>query len=367
VGLNIAGILYYKYLEFFWHYLDMGTTSVFGVSIGNPLSVALPIGISFFTFQAISYLVDVYRGTATPARNYFSFAVYHTLFPQLVAGPIVRFREIGEDLYQRTLGLPQVTEGAYRFCLGLGKKIILADNLGLVADQLIQLPGNELTAGHAWLGIVCYTFQIYYDFSGYTDMAIGLGTMLGFTFPENFDQPYRASNITEFWRRWHMTLTRWFRDYLYIPMGGNRHGPVRTYVNLFTVFLLCGLWHGAGANFLIWGAYHGFFLVVERIADQRFHFRPRGLIGTMATLVVVMVGWVFFRIESLPAALDFIRTMFGFGRAEVFYFPVRYFLANDTLFYLAVATACAFVPAKGGYLRLATARKVLVRSLLPGS
>jgi alginate O-acetyltransferase complex protein AlgI len=343
VVLNFAGLIYYKYTPFVWSSFD-SLINPFGITIGPSPSVLLPIGISFFTFQAVSYIVDVYRNEAPPAASYGYFAVYHTLFPQLIAGPIVRYREIRTSLYARSMDFPRMSEGAYRFCLGLGKKIILADNLGLVADQIIKLPLNELSFGHAWLAIACYTLQIYYDFSGYSDMAIGLGKLLGFDFPENFDQPYRAASVTEFWRRWHMTLTRWFRDYLYIPLGGNRRGPVRTYLNLVIVFALCGLWHGAGVNFLIWGIYHGFLLVVERVADRRFGLRPTGIPGTIVTLILVMIGWVFFRIEHLHAALGYLQAMFGFGLVERNFFPVSYFLAPDVIFYLVVGFIFALAP-----------------------
>src|SRR6185437_3614452 len=194
--------------------------------------------------------------------------------PQLIAGPIVRYIEVEDDLYRRRSSFSDLADGMFRFCVGLAKKIVLADQMGVIADRIFELPGNELSTAVAWTGVVCYTLQIYYDFSGYSDMAIGLGRLLGFDFPENFNQPYRSASITEFWRRWHMTLSRWFRDYVYIPLGGNRRGPARTYVNLWIVFALCGLWHGAGLNFLVWGLYHGFLLVAERLADRHLGYRP---------------------------------------------------------------------------------------------
>jgi len=344
VALNLIGLIYYKYAGFLWELFSHALYGAAGVSIGPPPAIALPIGISFFTFQAISYLVDVYRQECPMAPSCRKFAVYHTLFPQLIAGPIIRYREIREQLEQRSLSLASASEGAYRFCVGFGKKVILADNLGAVADQIINLPHAELTCAHAWLGIVCYTLQIYYDFSGYSDMAIGLGRLLGLSFPENFDQPYRAANITEFWRRWHMTLTRWFRDYLYIPMGGNRRGPVRTYFNLMVVFSLCGLWHGAGLSFLTWGLYHGILLVAERIANHRFGWRPKGPVGVTTTIVLVMVGWVFFRIEQFDAAIAYIKTMFWVRSDGNLYFPIEHFIPGDVAFYLAAGIALALIP-----------------------
>jgi alginate O-acetyltransferase complex protein AlgI len=364
VALNLAGLIYYKYTPLLWDAVNHVTVWSFGFSIGARPEISLPVGISFFTFQTISYIVDVYRHDAPPALSYGHFAVYHTLFPQLVAGPIVRYREVIDRLNKRDVDLVRLSDGAYRFCLGLGKKIILADNLGRVADQLIKLPHNELTAGHAWLGIACYTLQIYYDFSGYSDMAIGLGKMLGFDFPENFDQPYRAQSVTEFWRRWHMTLTRWFRDYLYIPMGGNRRGSARTYFNLTVVFALCGLWHGASSNFLIWGLYHGVLLVSERVADRQFGLRPRGPFGVVLTLVLVMTGWVFFRIEHLGPAVGYLRAMFGFGTADTVFFPLRYFMAPDIVAYLAAGVLFALAPAEKLYWRLEHQRPLLLAGQL---
>jgi alginate O-acetyltransferase complex protein AlgI len=342
--LNLAALVYYKYVDFLWLMTDRVLTALAGLSIGPAPEIALPIGISFFTFQAVSYLMDVYSQDTIVAPSYKEFAVYHTLFPQLIAGPIVRYREIREPLERQKVTLFGASEGAYRFCLGFGKKVILADNLGAVADQIIKLPHGELSCGHAWLGMICYALQIYYDFSGYSDMAIGLGRLLGLPFPENFDQPYRSASITEFWRRWHMTLTRWFRDYLYIPLGGNRRGSLRTYINLMTVFCFCGLWHGAGLNFLVWGLYHGMLLVMERIANQRFGWRPSGPVGVAVTLLLVIVGWVFFRIDDFDTATTYVKTMFLGGSVETVYFPVNHYLTGDVVFYLTAGIALALVP-----------------------
>jgi alginate O-acetyltransferase complex protein AlgI len=337
VAVNLAALVYYKYAVFL-----LG----FAVPLLGPVpDIVLPIGISFFTFQAISYLVDIYRGEVSPACSYSEFATYHMLFPQLIAGPIVRYVEVREALASRNVDLAQITQGAYRFCLGFGKKIIIADNVGRVTDQIMQLPSSELTASHAWLGIVCYTLQIYYDFSGYSDMAIGLGNLMGFRFPENFDQPYRSHSITEFWRRWHMTLSRWFRDYVYVPLGGNRRGPLRTYINLCIVFALCGFWHGASMNFLVWGLYHGFWMLIERILDRHLGWRPQGVIAVASTLIIVVIGWVFFRIEDLGRSVDYLQAMFLLSTAETSYLPVRHFLTPDILFYLILGYAFALLPA----------------------
>ncbi len=313
IVLNLLGLAYYKYGTFTW---TLGGDLLAWLGL-PPLPAAphipLPVGISFFTFQAVSYLIDVYRREIEPASGYGEFATYHALFPQLVAGPIVRYVEIQSEMQERRVDRDAMTEGAYRFCLGLGKKILIADNLATVADAMFALPPGQLGTGQAWLGILCYTLQIYFDFSGYSDMAIGLGRLLGFHFPENFDQPYRSANITEFWRRWHMTLSRWFRDYLYIPLGGNRRGSLHTFANLWMVFFLCGLWHGAGLTFVIWGIYHGMLLIIERFASTTFGWRPSGLPGVVVSFVLVMIGWVFFRAPTLDVAWHYLGALFHVG------------------------------------------------------
>jgi alginate O-acetyltransferase complex protein AlgI len=344
ISINLAGLAYFKYADFLWRLTDHMLHAMASITIGSAPGIQLPIGISFFTFQAISYLVDVYRREVPPAATYHGFAVYHTLFPQLVAGPIVRYREVRRDLERPQIDLAAMTEGAYRFCLGFGKKMILADNLGRVTDHILNLSAPQITFGHAWLAMICYSLQIYYDFSGYSDMAIGLGRLLGLGFPENFNQPYRSANITEFWRRWHMTLTRWFRDYVYIPLGGNRRGPWRTYRNLWTVFFLCGLWHGAGINFVFWGLYHGGLLVVERFLHQHFRWRASGIPGVALCFALVTIGWVPFRIDDPGAAITLLRTMFLGGSAGPVDYPLSYYLSRDVVFYLAVALTFAFIP-----------------------
>ncbi len=265
ITVNLALIVYYKYGNFFWKELAESLSGI-GFSLDGPaMSIALPIGISFFTFQATSYLIDVYRRTIKPADTLIGFGMYLANFPQLIAGPIVRYADVADRIRHRPITLEGFTGGINRFCVGIGKKVLLADPTGEIADLVFALPSDELTTPLAWLGVTAYTFQIYFDFSGYSDMAIGLGLMMGFTFPENFDQPYRSRSITEFWRRWHMTLSSWFRDYLYIPLGGNRSGRARTYFNLFMVFFFCGLWHGAAYTFVVWGMFHGILLTFERV------------------------------------------------------------------------------------------------------
>ena len=270
-----------------------------------PLSlpgIALPIGISFFTFQALSYVIDVYRREVPVQRNPFDLGLYIALFPQLIAGPIVRYHDVARQLVERVVTRQGFAYGVERFVVGLGKKVLIANTLAVQADLIFAIPADQLTAPVAWFGLVCYTLQIYFDFSGYSDMAIGLGYMFGFRFLENFSHPYVAQSITEFWRRWHISLSTWFRDYLYVPLGGNRGSALRTYRNLVLVFFLCGLWHGASWSFVVWGLLHGFLLVIERMGLGRLMARwPRALRHAW-TLFFVMIAWVFFRADSLPQA-----------------------------------------------------------------
>lgn len=338
IAINLLPLFYYKYLGF-----TASTLAATGMPINMDLfqGIALPIGISFFTFQAISYLVDVYSRTVSPARTTLEFGMYHTLYPQLVAGPIVRYSEIQKEINSRHFVLENFTDGARRFCLGLGKKVLLADSLAVVVDHVFGLPGNELTAPVCWFAIACFSLQIYLDFSAYSDMAIGLGRMLGFTFPENFAQPYRASSVTDFWRRWHMTLTRFFRDYVYVPLGGNRMGQWRTNRNLFAVFVLCGLWHGASLTFLVWGLYHGLLLSVERLLRSVAGIYPAGFVGTVTTVFLVTLGWIPFRSPDLEYAWRFTRAVLGFGQSEFAYYPLSYYVtpANLTVFMLGMIVA----------------------------
>jgi len=301
-------------------------------------SVRLPIGISFFTFQAMSYLIDVRRGAVAAQKNPIDLALYISLFPQLIAGPIVRYSDIQEQIGRRTIDVAGIALGIRRFVLGLGKKMLIANPLAEIADAVFAIPGESLPTSVAWLGIACYTAQIYFDFSGYSDMAIGLGRMLGFRFLENFSHPYVARSITEFWRRWHISLSTWFRDYLYIPLGGNRASSGRTLLNLVIVFALCGLWHGASFSFLVWGLYHGLFLVIERVRLRSWLERHNVVLRHAYVLLTVMVGWVFFRAETLSKALAYLATMFGLGGAG----SERYHLALY-LNPLVVTALCAAV------------------------
>lgn len=274
--------------------------------------ITLPLGISFYTFQSMSYTIDVYRRHAEPVRNFVDFACYVALFPQLVAGPIVRFREIADQLAERGHSIAKFARGVAFFAFGMAKKILIANPCGKIADVCFE--AGSLTVVDAWYGIVAYSFQIYFDFSAYSDMAIGLGLMLGFAFPKNFDSPYLSQSITEFWRRWHLSLSSFLRDYLYIPLGGNRKGEVRTYVNLMTVMLLGGLWHGALWNFVIWGGIHGVMLALERrLEKDSFYRRLPAPVKIVLTFLIVTIAWVFFRAPTLGEAFDYLRAMFGIG------------------------------------------------------
>ena len=337
VGLNLVLLGFFKYAGFLVDNLNqvLALVGLPGVALGP---VHLPIGISFFTFQAISYLMDVHRGTVRAQRNPLDLGLYIALFPQLIAGPIVRYHDIAAEIVRRRVTSADFAAGAERFLYGLAKKVLLANPLGLVADKIFALPAAELSPSLCWLGALCYTFQIYYDFSGYSDMAIGLGRMFGFHFLENFNYPYIARSIREFWRRWHISLSTWFRDYLYIPLGGNRHGAVRTGANLLLVFLLCGLWHGASWTFLIWGVYHGFFLVLERVpAVRRLLDRLPAPLQHAYVLLVVLVGWVFFRADTFAHALAYLQAMVDFSREPLF--NSQLFLALNNEFSLTLGAA----------------------------
>jgi alginate O-acetyltransferase complex protein AlgI len=281
-----------------------------GLQIDSVLRVTLPLGISFYTFQSMSYGIDVYRGHATAVRSFIDFACFVSMFPQLVAGPIIRFQEVADQLQQRTHTITKFTRGVAFFSVGLAKKVLLANPCGKIAD--LAFDAGSLHALDAWYGVTAYAFQIYFDFSGYSDMAIGLGLMFGFVFAKNFDSPYRSQSITEFWRRWHISLSTWLRDYLYVPLGGNRKGPVRTYINLFIVMLLGGLWHGASWNFFVWGGLHGSLLACERMFGKTAPYgRMPAPLRVALTFVVVLVTWVFFRAPDLPAAGRYLASMTG--------------------------------------------------------
>lgn len=277
-------------------------------------NIALPLGISFFTFQVISYLIDTWRRENEPQKNIIDLGLYIMLFPQLVAGPIVKYHDISRELRQRTTAVSDMTSGIRRFIYGLGKKVLIANQMAYIADEIFLIPGEVLDCKIAWLGIVTYTLQIYFDFSGYSDMAIGLGRMMGFHFKENFDLPYISGSIREFWRRWHISLSTWFKEYLYIPLGGSRYSFGKTCLNIMIVFIITGIWHGAGLNFIIWGMYYGILLILERWKLKNILEKPAMfIVRHVYTLLAVMIGWVFFRSENFPYALNYTAKLFSFS------------------------------------------------------
>lgn len=345
VVFDLGILAVWKYAGFASRQID-AVSDLLGLGDSPVVTLALPIGISFFTFHHLSYVVDVYRGSRAAQRNPLTFVTYIAMFPQLIAGPIVRYHEISEQLGTvPTRRADDFAEGFPRFALGLAKKVVIADTLAPVADAAFaSSAGDGLTTATAWVGVIAYTLQIYFDFSGYSDMAIGLARMFGFRFPENFARPYSASSVTDFWRRWHMSLSRWFRDYVYIPLGGNRGTAAATYRNLLVVFVLTGFWHGANWTFLVWGLFHGAWLVAERITGSGGEKTGvAAALGRVRTLAVVMVGWVFFRAEDMGTALAMLRAMVvptGAGLGDA----VSVALTNRALVVLALAALVVLMP-----------------------
>lgn len=307
VAANLLILGYFKYFNFFIEILRkllQNETIRFA-------EISLPIGISFYTFQALSYVIDVYRNENAAQRNFIHMILYISFFPQLIAGPIVKYHDVEAQMNCRNITVDDFVYAIERFIIGLGKKVILANSFAEIVDQVYQYQPCDISTGLLWFTALLYMFQIYFDFSGYSDMAIGLGKMFGFTFQENFNLPYAAHSIRDFWRKWHISLSSWFREYVYIPLGGNRKGTVRTYLNLSIVFFLTGLWHGAGWTFILWGIYHGFFIILERAFLENWlqqkHWR---LTEQLYTIFVVFIGWIFFRAETLTQALDYIHFLF---------------------------------------------------------
>ena len=326
IGVNIAALATFKYADFAVANLNVMLDAL-GFRALPPPKLHLPLGISFFTFHAISYVVDVFRKQSKALANPLDTALYIVLFPQLIAGPIIRYHYIEEQLRTRSPTLTEVAYGVERFMTGLAKKVLIANVAARCADAVFALQPAQLGFGNAWAGVLAYAVQIYFDFSGYSDMAVGLGSMFGFRFPENFAHPYASRSVTEFWRRWHISLSSWFRDYVYIPLGGNRVGPWRTYANLAAVFLLCGLWHGASWNFVIWGALHGAFLIVERSSLGRLVEAAPFAVRHLYTLGVVCVAWVFFRAPDLTSAGHVLAAMSGARGASPASHPVWLFVS----------------------------------------
>ncbi len=306
--LNISILVIFKYSNFFIDNLNI----LFNSNLSIP-TISLPLGISFFTFQTMSYVIDVYRKDGKVQRNIFDLALYVSLFPQLVAGPIVRYQTVDDQISNRKHSINKFASGVDRFIIGLGKKVIFSNQLGLIADGVFATQISNLSMLEAWLGIMCYTLQIYFDFSGYSDMAIGLGKMFGFDFLENFNYPYISQSISEFWRRWHISLGSWFRDYVYIPLGGNRVSPFKQYRNLFIVWSLTGIWHGANWTFMAWGLYYGILIGLEKAFLDKLLKKLPKVFRHIYLVLLVMIGWVFFRSENIVQASEFIQVLAGMG------------------------------------------------------
>jgi len=341
---NLSMLGFFKYFNFalenYTRFMIMLGASE--ESLGTYPSIVLPLGISFYTFQSLSYTIDVYRGEVKANRNLIDFAAFVTVFPQLVAGPIVRYADVESQFRSKHISLENFTEGVRRFVFGLSKKMLIANPCAAMADLIFGVPAVELSTIWTWAGVLAYTAQIFYDFSGYSDMAIGLGKMLGFDFLENFNYPYVSRSIREFWQRWHISLSTWFRDYLYIPLGGSRHGQWITYRNLLIVFCATGLWHGASWNFVFWGLFHGAFLVLERLGFGRILTRIPSWLSWSYAFVVVCVGWVFFRVDTLSQGFDILSRMFIWSSGEASRSSYLRFFFLEPLYGLVLFLAVAF-------------------------
>lgn len=332
VLINLAVLCFFKYADFLIQVMNQAAGTQLPL-----LNLPLPIGISFYTFQTMSYTIDVYRGKAKVQRNLLDFGVFVTMFPQLIAGPIVRYTDIQDDLREHRGSAQDICYGCLRFITGLAKKVLLANNIGALWEEVSAMAPGDLSVLLSWTGILAFAFQIYFDFSGYSDMAIGLGAIMGFRFPENFRYPYIAASITEFWRRWHITLGQWFRDYVYIPLGGNRKGLGRQILNILIVWLLTGIWHGAGWNFLIWGLWLAFFMILEKIGfGELLGYLPR-IFGWLYMAVVVLCGWVLFAVEDVGSAVAYLGAMFGVNGAGWYDSNALFLVREYGVFLIAAA------------------------------
>jgi alginate O-acetyltransferase complex protein AlgI len=347
ITVNLLPLLLFKYAIFLLSIVRPVLDPVWFKLFGAPLAptstmhLPLPLGISFYTFHALSYLIDVFRRDVKAERSLRDLAVYTLMFPQLIAGPIIRFKTIAGELHHPVITPERVALGIQLFVTGLAQKVLIANTVAASADAIFALAPEQLSVALAWLGIVCYTVQIYFDFSGYSTMAIGLALMIGFTFPLNFNYPYSSQSMTEFWRRWHISLSAWFRDYVYLPLGGNRVSPQRTYLNLCTVFLLCGLWHGASWNFVLWGMAHGILLVVERMGFGETLARAPRVVRHGYVMFAVMMTWVLFRVDTWGQARRYFRALFGFGAEPTAAMPLTHYLGVDVILALLAGVAAA--------------------------
>lgn len=358
VCMNVGLLAVFKYGSF----IITNVNGLFETNLFDP-KLPLPIGISFYTFQSMSYTIDLYMRKIKVQKNIISFTSYVTLFPQIVAGPIVRYEDVANEIDTRIINSTKVAEGIGTFIKGLAKKVILANNIGLIWTQVKGMDFGNISVLTAWIGIIAFTFQIYYDFSGYSDMAIGLGKMLGFNFPQNFNYPYISKSISEFWRRWHITLGSWFRSYIYIPMGGNRGGLAKTIRNLIIVWALTGLWHGASWNFILWGLYFGILIIIERLGFGKILAKIPGAISQIYTFILVVIGWVFFDIEGLGKSFSYLKAMFG-ASSVVIDRTARYLFQNNLLIFIICIIASTEI-IKKTYEKLLSLKKNVLQYVMP--
>lgn len=338
---NLGFLIYFKYFNF----LIDNCNNIFHSHI-DPLNIVMPIGISFYTFQALSYVVDVYRGDCNVQKDIYKLALYICLFPQLIAGPIVKYHDVAEQIDSREVNFGKVDLGVKRFIIGLSKKMLIANTMGAIADKIFIQSPDTFSPLVAWIGSIAYTFQLYFDFSGYSDMAIGLGLIFGFKFLENFNYPYISKSITEFWRRWHISLSTWFKEYVYIPLGGNRKGKLKTLRNLGIVFLLTGIWHGAAWNFVVWGIWHGFFIIIEKIInikefEQKHTQKWVRFLQHIYCIFAFLIGWVMFRSETMSYAWQYIKNMFGLVRVHDISYGMGYYIDNFEIIIFVCAILCS--------------------------
>lgn len=354
LGLNLASLIYFKYFNFILTNLH----SLFSLNV-SLIEVIMPLGISFYTFQAMSYVIDVYRGEANVQKSLYKLALYICLFPQLIAGPIIKYHDIEHQIDGRTESFDKVRYGIIRFIIGLSKKVLIANTMGSVANNVFNQSLDLLPNYMTWLGAIAYSFQIYFDFSGYSDMAVGLGMIFGFKFMENFNYPYISKSITEFWHRWHISLSTWFKQYLYIPLGGNKKGVKRTYLNLFIVFFLTGLWHGASWNFIIWGIYNGFFVIIEKMTglDKTCENKILNFFKHVYTIIIFVVGWVIFRSENLSFAGCYLQKMFSLHSIRTEFIPLSYYISFSQIVVLICAILLS-APLYKNYIETKTENKV---------
>ena len=339
---NLGFLIYFKYFNF----LIANTNSLFHLNI-TALDIVMPIGISFYTFQALSYVIDVFRGEVKAQKDIYKLALYICLFPQLIAGPIVKYHDVEEQIDSRDVNFDKVTLGVKRFIIGLSKKVLIANTMGAIADKIFIQDPHTFSHATAWLGSIAYSFQLYFDFSGYSDMAIGLGLIFGFKFMENFNYPYISKSITEFWRRWHISLSTWFKQYVYISLGGNRAGKLKTLRNLGIVFLLTGIWHGAEWTFVVWGIWHGFFIIIEKILNiKEFDSKPHSwyvnILRHIYCILAFVIGWVMFRADNMKYAWNYLMNMFGLLhlQPEKFLYEMNYYVDNLEILTFIIALLC---------------------------